>query len=198
MKFDVVTIFPRMIEAALAEGVVSRGIARGLLDVAVHDLREFTTDRHRSVDDQPYGGGPGMVMKAEPLSKAVERVRETRGTPDVVLLLSPQRDAERAALLQRLRTHGIAPARVRFVPYDPAALHDRHALADAALDTLPYAGGDTTAAALGAGVPVVTRAGARLAERMGASILGHAGLPQLVADTDSAPGRNVRTTTPLR
>ena len=85
MKFDVVTIFPRMIEAALAEGVVSRGIARGLLDVTVHDLREFTTDRHRSVDDQPYGGGPGMVMKAEPLSKAVERVRETRGTPDAVI-----------------------------------------------------------------------------------------------------------------
>ena len=106
--------------------------------------------------------------------------------PSAVLLLSPQRDTERAALLQRLRTHGIAPARVRFVPYDPAALHDRHALADAALDTLPYAGGDTTAAALAAGVPVVTRAGARLAERMGASILGHAGLPQLVADNDAA------------
>src|SRR3954453_24104415 len=90
MKFDVVTIFPRMIEAALADGVVSRGIARGLLDVAVHDLRDFTTDRHRSVDDQPYGGGPGMVMKPEPLAKAVEKIRATRGFPDAVILLSPQ------------------------------------------------------------------------------------------------------------
>ena len=68
MKFDIVTIFPRMVEAGLAEGVVSRGVERGLLDVKVHDLRDFTTDRHRSVDDVPYGGGPGMVMKPEPLA----------------------------------------------------------------------------------------------------------------------------------
>jgi len=90
MKFDIVTIFPRMIEAALAEGVVSRGIASGVLDVRVHDLRDYTTDRHRSVDDVPYGGGPGMVMKPEPLVKAVEDVRGGRGTPDTVILLSPQ------------------------------------------------------------------------------------------------------------
>jgi tRNA (guanine37-N1)-methyltransferase len=90
MKFDIVTIFPRMIEAGLAEGVVSRGLERGLLDVRVHDLREFTTDRHRSVDDVPYGGGPGMVMKPEPLMRAVEHIRSTRGTPDAIVLLSPQ------------------------------------------------------------------------------------------------------------
>src|SRR5215211_3325408 len=90
MKFDVVTIFPRMIEAALAEGVVSRGIAGGVLDVKVHDLRDYTTDRHRSVDDVPYGGGPGMVMKPEPLVRAVEQVRSTRGEADAVILLTPQ------------------------------------------------------------------------------------------------------------
>src|SRR5689334_20907363 len=90
MKFDIVTIFPRMIEDGLAEGVVARGRERGLIDVAVHDLREFTTDRHRSVDDVPYGGGPGMVMKPEPLAKAVDRIRETRGAPDVVIVTSPQ------------------------------------------------------------------------------------------------------------
>jgi tRNA (guanine37-N1)-methyltransferase len=90
MKFDIVTIFPRMIEAALAEGVVSRGIASGTLDVKVHDLRDHTTDRHRSVDDVPYGGGPGMVMKPEPLVRAVEEIRSRRGTPDAVILLSPQ------------------------------------------------------------------------------------------------------------
>jgi len=90
MKFDVVTIFPRMVEAVLAEGVVSRGIASGALDVEVHDLREHTTDRHRSVDDVPYGGGPGMVMKPEPLVRAVEAIRERRGTPGAVILLSPQ------------------------------------------------------------------------------------------------------------
>ena len=90
IKFDIVTIFPRMVEAGLAEGVVSRGIASGVLDIRVHDLREHTTDRHRTVDDVPYGGGPGMVMKPEPLVRAVEQIRTTRGMPDTVVLLSPQ------------------------------------------------------------------------------------------------------------
>ena len=93
-----------MIEAALAEGVVSRGIANGVLDVKVHDLRDHTTDRHRSVDDVPYGGGPGMVMKPEPLVKAVEEIRSRRGTPEAVILLSPQGErftqAEAARLSQ--------------------------------------------------------------------------------------------------
>ena len=103
MKFDIVTIFPRMIDAGVAEGVVSRGIASGLIDLQVHDLREFTTDRHRSVDDVPYGGGPGMVMKPEPLVRAIENVRATRGAPDAVIVTSPQgrpftqREAERLA-----------------------------------------------------------------------------------------------------
>jgi tRNA (guanine37-N1)-methyltransferase len=90
MKFDVVTIFPRMVAAGLAEGVVSRGIARGLIDVAVHDLRDHTTDRHRTVDDVPYGGGPGMVMKPEPLARAIEEIRSRRGMPEAVVLLTPQ------------------------------------------------------------------------------------------------------------
>ncbi len=90
MKFDIVTIFPRMIEAGLAEGVVSRAIARGLLDVAIHDLRDHTSDRHRTVDDVAYGGGPGMVMTPEPFVRAVEHVRTARGQPDAVILLTPQ------------------------------------------------------------------------------------------------------------
>jgi tRNA (guanine37-N1)-methyltransferase len=90
VKFDVVTIFPRMVEAGLAEGVVSRGIERGLLDVGIHDLRNYTADRHRTVDDVPYGGGPGMVMKPEPLARAVEDIRSSRGAPQAVILLSPQ------------------------------------------------------------------------------------------------------------
>ena len=78
VKFDIVTIFPRMFDAPLAEGVVGRGVESGIVDVAVHDLRDFTTDRHRSVDDVPFGGGPGMVLKPEPLFRAVERIRETQ------------------------------------------------------------------------------------------------------------------------
>jgi tRNA (guanine37-N1)-methyltransferase len=108
VKFDIVTIFPRMIDAGLAEGVVSRGIAAGAIDVHVHDLRAFTTDRHRTVDDVPYGGGPGMVMKPEPLVRAVENIRATRGAPDAVIVTSPQgrafsqREAERFAGLQHI------------------------------------------------------------------------------------------------
>jgi tRNA (guanine37-N1)-methyltransferase len=108
MKFDIVTIFPAMIEAGIGEGVVSRGVERGLVDVTVHDLRRWTTDRHRTVDDVPYGGGPGMVMKAEPLMRAVEDIRATRGTPDSVVLLSPQgrtftqAEAERLARLRHV------------------------------------------------------------------------------------------------
>ena len=105
MKFDIVTIFPRMVLAGLAEGVVARGIERGLVDVAVHDLRDAASDRHRTVDDVPYGGGPGMVMKVEPLLRTVERIEATRGKPAAVVLLSPQgrlfrqTDAERLGRL---------------------------------------------------------------------------------------------------
>ena len=85
MRFDIVTVFPRMIEAGLSEGVVHRGIESGVLQVRVHDLRDFTADRHRTVDDAPYGGGPGMVMKVEPFVRAAaaiadqNRVRDREG-----------------------------------------------------------------------------------------------------------------------
>src|SRR4029079_15519811 len=66
MKLDVVTIFPKMAEAPLAEGIVARAVARAGSDIRVHGLREYPTPRHRSVDDIPFGGGPGMVLKPEP------------------------------------------------------------------------------------------------------------------------------------
>jgi len=89
VKIDIVTIFPRMVEGPLAEGIVGRAIERGLLDVRVHDLRAHTTDRHRLVDDMPFGGGPGMVLKPEPLFAAVDHIRAERGSPDAVILTSP-------------------------------------------------------------------------------------------------------------
>jgi tRNA (guanine37-N1)-methyltransferase len=89
VKIDIVTIFPGMVAGPLAEGIVGRAIERGLLDVSVHDLRDHTTDRHRVVDDVPFGGGPGMVLKAEPLFKAVAHIRTVRGAPSAVILTSP-------------------------------------------------------------------------------------------------------------
>jgi len=79
-----------MVRAGLQDGILGRAVASGLIDLQVHDLRDFTTDRHKVVDDTPFGGGPGMVLKAEPLFRAVEHLRDTRGTPDTVLLPSPQ------------------------------------------------------------------------------------------------------------
>jgi tRNA (guanine37-N1)-methyltransferase len=108
LKLDIVTIFPGMVKGPLAEGIVGRAIARGLLDVAVHDLRDFTTDRHRVVDDVPFGGGPGMVMKPEPFFRAAEHIRATRGEARAVLLTSPQgrrltqADAARLACLEHV------------------------------------------------------------------------------------------------
>jgi tRNA (guanine37-N1)-methyltransferase len=93
VTFDIVTIFPAMIRQALADGVVGRAIERGTLDVAIHDLRDFTTDRHRVVDDVPYGGGPGMVLKPEPIFRALDAIAEQRGVPLETMstvLMSPQ------------------------------------------------------------------------------------------------------------
>lgn len=106
MKFDIVTIFPRMVEAPLAEGIVGRAIERGLLDVRIHDLREFTTDRHRVVDDMPFGGGPGMVVKPEPLFHAVERIAAERGAPGAVVLTTPDGPRLTHATAERLRDLG--------------------------------------------------------------------------------------------
>ena len=89
MRVDVITIFPRIVEAGLSEGVVGRARTAGLLDIVVHNLRDFTTDKHHVVDDVPFGGGPGMVMKPEPFFAALNAIRATRGTPDVVALLTP-------------------------------------------------------------------------------------------------------------
>lgn len=108
MKLDVVTIFPRMVEAPLAEGVVGRAIQRGLLDLCVRDLREYTTDRHRSVDDEAFGGGPGMVMTPGPFFRAVEAIEKERGVPSTVILTSPDgrlfthREAIRLAALEHI------------------------------------------------------------------------------------------------
>ena len=90
MTIDVITIFPRMVEAALAEGVIGRARERGVIDVRARDLRDFTTDRHRTVDDVPYGGGPGMVMKPEPIFGAVEAIAAERGVPSAIVLMTPQ------------------------------------------------------------------------------------------------------------
>jgi tRNA (guanine37-N1)-methyltransferase len=86
LRFDVVTLFPELFEAPLRASVIGRAIERGILSVALHDLREHGLGRHRAVDDYPYGGGAGMVMRPEPLFAAVEPLRIPGAT---VILLDP-------------------------------------------------------------------------------------------------------------
>jgi len=91
MIFDVITIFPGFFSSILEHGLLKRAQAGGQLEIRLHDLRDFTDDRHRTVDDRPFGGGPGMVLKPEPLFRAVEALRaEAPGAKFPVMLLSPQ------------------------------------------------------------------------------------------------------------
>src|SRR5271155_4567196 len=106
MRFDIITIFPGFFAGIFEHGVVKRAIHGGLLKVAVHDLREFTHDRHRTVDDRPFGGGEGMVLKPQPIAEALASLgiapissfepfgetQECQGTTSVVPKLSEDDD----------------------------------------------------------------------------------------------------------
>jgi tRNA (guanine37-N1)-methyltransferase len=86
MKCSIITIFPEIFYAYLNESIMKRAALKGLLDVEIHNLRDYTTDRHRTVDDYPYGGGAGMVMKPEPFFKAVETICPDPSSRRVIML----------------------------------------------------------------------------------------------------------------
>jgi len=109
MKFEIVTIFPDFFRGPLDYGIVRRAREAGLIEVALHDLRAFTRDRHRTVDDRPFGGGEGMVLKPEPLFECVESLkvgdlesRRAEGARQTVVLLSPQGRMFTQAVAQEL------------------------------------------------------------------------------------------------
>lgn len=87
LEIDVITIFPAMLDGFLGESIIRRAQEAGLVIINVINLRDFTTDRHRTTDDRPYGGGPGMVMKPEPIFRAVEKIRRPESR---VILMTPQ------------------------------------------------------------------------------------------------------------
>src|SRR5215207_2556045 len=89
MRFDIITIFPEIFRGVFEFGIIRRAVEAGLIEIEIHDPRDYTYDRHRQVDDRPFGGGAGMVMKPEPLFRAVEAI--THGADDAsTVLLSPQ------------------------------------------------------------------------------------------------------------
>lgn len=90
MRIDILTLFPRVFQGPLEASIIGRAAEAGLVQLVVHDIRDYAEGRHKVVDDYPYGGGPGMVMKPEPLFQAVESVAAQASPPGRVVLLTPQ------------------------------------------------------------------------------------------------------------
>lgn len=86
MRIDILTGLPKLLESPLTESILRRAQEKGAVEIVVHDLRDYAHDRHKSIDDVPYGGGPGMVMKPEPIFECVEKLRAERAYDDVVFL----------------------------------------------------------------------------------------------------------------
>lgn len=108
MRIDVITLFPEMFRILTAHGITGRAVARGLLEVATWNPRDYTTDRHRTVDDRPYGGGPGMVMLYEPLRAAIEAARAAAAPGAKLAYLSPQgRRLDQRGLEELRRREGL-------------------------------------------------------------------------------------------
>ena len=90
MRFDVLTLFPEIFQGYLGQSILKRAIDAGLVDVRLHNIRDWTRNKHNSVDDRPFGGGPGMVMKVEPVVDSVESVRRHDPNPGHLVMLTPQ------------------------------------------------------------------------------------------------------------
>ena len=93
MRIDIITIFPKMFSPVLDESIIKRAQAKGLVKIVIHDLRDYTLDKHRKVDDRPFGGGSGMVMTAQPIFEAVSSIKKTikaTKTNTKVIILSPK------------------------------------------------------------------------------------------------------------
>jgi tRNA (guanine37-N1)-methyltransferase len=108
MRFDVLTLFPGMFPSYLGQSLLKLAIERGLIDVQLHNIRDWAHDKHHTVDDRPFGGGPGMVLKVEPVVECVEAVRASTADPGHLVMLTPhgrrldQAAVERLAARQRI------------------------------------------------------------------------------------------------
>ena len=101
IAFDVLSVFPEMFQSALGSSLIKKSIDKGLVEVNLHNIRDYTRDKHRTTDDTPYGGGGGMVMKVEPVARALKSIVHT-GDEACVLLLSPQGEPFRQKIAEEL------------------------------------------------------------------------------------------------
>lgn len=102
MRFDVLTLFPEMFTGYLGQSLLHRAIERGLVEVRLHNIRDWTDDKHHTVDDRPFGGGPGMVLKVEPVVECVEEVCRSESEPGHLVMLTPQGRRLEQAVVEEL------------------------------------------------------------------------------------------------
>src|SRR5438309_769375 len=133
MKIDVLTLFPAMFAGPLDESIIKRARAEGLLDLAIHNLRDYTHDRHRTVDDKPFGGGPGMLLKPEPIFEAVENL--SRENTRVILLTPTGRPFIQAVATELARQEHLVLVCGSYEGFDERV---REALADDELSIGDY------------------------------------------------------------
>jgi tRNA (guanine37-N1)-methyltransferase len=105
LRIDIVTALPDLVEAPLRHSILQRAQERDAVTLHVHDLRTFASGKHRQIDDRPFGGGAGMVLKPEPLFRAVEALREAHGAPDEVIYLTPDGERLNQPMANRLSMH---------------------------------------------------------------------------------------------
>lgn len=147
MRFDIVSIFPAAVDGLLSVGVLGQARSAGLIDIRLHDLRGFTEDPHRIVDDRPYGGGAGMVMKVEPFVAAIESIREeSPGVPRVVLLSSQGRLFHHADAVRWASMDGLILLCGRYEGIDERILD--YVDEEVAIGDYVLAGGETAAAVI--------------------------------------------------
>jgi tRNA (guanine37-N1)-methyltransferase len=105
MRFDVLTLFPEIFSGYLTQSLLKLAIERGLVSIHTHNIRDWATDKHRSVDDRPFGGGPGMLIMPGPAVEAVEAVQQLEATPGRVVILTPQGRPLNQRLVEELAEH---------------------------------------------------------------------------------------------
>ena len=144
LRFDIITIFPEFFKSPFDVGIIRRGKEKGLIEIRVHDLRGFTSDRHRTVDDRPFGGGEGMVFKPEPIFKAVEAVRENQQV-EVVVLSAAGRKFNQAEALRLSKADQVVLVCGRYEGIDERVI-EHLATAEISIGDFIVSGGEIAAA----------------------------------------------------
>jgi tRNA (guanine37-N1)-methyltransferase len=152
LRFDVITIFPEFFRGPFDFGIIRRGKENGLIEIQVNDLRDFTSDRHRTVDDRPFGGGEGMVFKPEPIFKAVAAVRQS-AQAEVVVLSAAGRKFNQAEALRLSKADQVILICGRYEGIDERVV-EHLATAEISIGDFIVSGGEIAAAVL---VDAVTR-----------------------------------------